>query len=768
MAVILTWLHGATAAVAGAFEPADFRAIDEAVSREIGSGNVPGAVVLVGGRKGTLYRRAFGYRALEPEKLPMTEETIFDLASLTKAVATTTAVMQLAEQGKLALDDRVERYWPEFGSSGKRGVRVIDLLAHTSGLRSGFSGDPAWSGYRAALERIEAEKLLWPPGTKFLYSDLNFVALGELVARVSGLPFEVYCDRRIFARLGMTDSGFRPGPEKHRRIAPTSYRNGRLLWGEVHDPTASRMGGVSGHAGLFSSADDLALFARALLGFGAAGSGTILRPETISAMAAPRVRANGNGWWGLGWEVAPAFDFSANGSPHLAFGHNGFTGTSLWIDPDSRHYAIVLASRLHPGDAGDAKPLRAEVARIVARALGRFPAEKKEARQAAAGETAGAGAGPVRVGVDRLVEQDFAPLAGRRVGLITNHTGVDHAGRRTIDLLSGTRRVGLKAIFSPEHGLAGGSEARVPSTVEPVTRIPVHSLYGSVRRPAGRMLEGIDALVFDVQDAGARFYTYITTMAYAMEAAAKRGIEFFVLDRPNPINASAVQGPVLDPDLKSFTGYFPMPVRHGMTAGELAAMFNGEAGIGARLRVLEMTGYRRTAWYDETRLRWIGPSPNLPTLAAAVLYPGVAMVEAANVSVGRGTDVPFQVVGAPWIDGAELADYLGRRKIPGLSFKAASFTPGSDRYRDRLCHGVRLIVEDREQLDTPALGIELASALYRLYPGQFELEKNLALVGARWVLQAIKEGRDPKAIARAWAPSLEAFGRVRAKYLLYR
>jgi uncharacterized protein YbbC (DUF1343 family) len=379
---------------------------------------------------------------------------------------------------------------------------------------------------------------------------------------------------------------------------------------------------------------------------------------------------------------------------------------------------------------------------------------------------AGVAAG-VQTGADILAAEGFAPLKGLRVGLITNHTGLDRTGNRTIDLLHDAPGVKLAAIFSPEHGLYGIADEKVASGMEPGLDLPVYSLYGEVRRPTGKMLAGLDALVFDVQDAGARFYTYVSTMAYAMEAAARRSIPFYVLDRPNPITASAVQGPVMDPDLESFTGYFPLPTRHGMTVGELARLFNAENGIGADLHVVAMRGYRRGEWYDQTGLPWVAPSPNLRTLAEAALYPGVAMVEGANVSVGRGTDSPFELLGAPWIDGERLAAYLNGRKITGVMFQPTEFTPAESRFKDQLCHGVRVVLTDRDALDAPALGVEIVGALHRLHPADFQLDKTLGLVGARWVLQAIREDEDPRSIARRWQASLAAFQRLRAKYLLY-
>jgi uncharacterized protein YbbC (DUF1343 family) len=383
------------------------------------------------------------------------------------------------------------------------------------------------------------------------------------------------------------------------------------------------------------------------------------------------------------------------------------------------------------------------------------------------GEEQGSNNKKVETGIDVLAEGKFSLLAGLRVGLITNHSGIDSTGRRTVDLLHKAPGVKLVAIFSPEHGFFGKAEGKVSSMREPLTGLPVHSLYGEVARPTQKMLSGLDALLFDIQDAGARFYTYITTMGYAMEACAKKGIPFYVLDRPNPITASLVQGPILDRNLKSFTGYFPLPVRHGMTVGELARMFNAEKKVGVKLHVIKMGGYERTDWYDETGLLWVSPSPNLRTLTEAVLYPGVGMVEGANVSVGRGTATPFELLGAPWINGEKLALYLNNRKIDGIQFMPAEFTPSSSPFKHQLCRGIRIILLDRQVLDSPALGIEIASALYRLYPRDFQIDKTLGLVGSREVLQALKNGQDPTSIIQNWQPGLEDFHKVRAKYVLY-
>jgi uncharacterized protein YbbC (DUF1343 family)/CubicO group peptidase (beta-lactamase class C family) len=732
--------------------------IGAVVEDEIRAGRIPGAVVLIGHAGAVVYRRAFGERQVEPVRRPMTEDTIFDLASLTKVIATSTAVMQLVEAGRLHLDDPVVRYWPAFRPHGKARITVRDLLTHYSGLPPDLDLGAKWSGYGAALERIAAATPAGPRGRGFAYGDVNFAVLGELVRRVSGEPLDVYCAKHIFGRLGMRDTGFRPS--RRERVAPTAFVGGRLLAGAVHDPTARRMGGVGGHAGLFSTADDLAIFAQTMLDRGSAGAIRILRADTVSAMTTSQSPPGAAVHRGLGWDIDSGFAADWHAAlPDGSYGHTGYTGTSLWIDPASRSYVIVLTNRVHPDGRGDARPLRTRIAQLVAGALG-------------AGDRLPPGGRPdrprtVETGLDVLAAESFAPLSGLRVGLITNQTGLDATGRRTIDLLRAAPGVRLTAIFSPEHGLYGDMNGKVASGREPVTELAVFSLYGDVTRPTPTMLAGIDALVFDVQDAGVRFYTYVTTMAYAMEAAAAKGIPFYVLDRPDPISADVVQGPVLDDDLRSFTGYFPLPVRHGMTIGELARLFNAENGIGADLHVVAMRGYRRAQWYDETGLRWVAPSPNLRSLGEAALYPGVALVEGANVSVGRGTETPFEVVGAPWLSGEALASYLNRRSIPGVRFEPVSFRPTEQPFAGRACRGVRIVLMDRAVLDAPRLGIEIASGLQRLHRRQFHLDDTLGSVGARWVLEAIREGENPRGIARRWQAALEAYLALRARYLLY-
>jgi uncharacterized protein YbbC (DUF1343 family) len=378
-----------------------------------------------------------------------------------------------------------------------------------------------------------------------------------------------------------------------------------------------------------------------------------------------------------------------------------------------------------------------------------------------------AASGRTKTGIDILEEQNFAPLRGKTIGLITNQTGVDMAGRRTIDVLAHAPGVKLAALFSPEHGIGGKDDDTIANAVDPATRLPIYSLYGDTRRPTPEMLQNLDVLVFDIQDAGVRFYTYITTMAYCMEEAAKHHITFIVLDRPDPLGGEVIEGPMLDPGRTSFVGYFPMPVRYAMTLGELARMFNTENKIGSDLLVIAMKSWHRRETYDQTGLAWIPPSPNLRTLNAAFLYPGIEILQAGGISVGRGTDTPFEIFGAPWIQADVLAADLNRRNIPGVSFAPADFTPDDALYKGEACHGARITITDRAALRSMRMGMEIADALQRLYPEHFQLEKIITLLGSQATLEGLKRGDPPALIVAGWSDGLSQFPRTRAKYLLY-
>ena len=758
----------------------DLAVLDPIVQTAIQNHEVPGAVLVVGHDGQVIYRKAFGNSSLEPTRTPMAVDTVFDIASLTKVVATTTAVMQLVEQGKVRLNDPVVKYIPEFGQNGKADITVRDLLTHYSGLPPDLDLTHPWTGRDVGYSMAFASTPISPSGTRFVYSDINFIVLAGLIDRVSGLPLDAYCARNIFAPLGMSHTRFRPPADWSPRIAPTEYdEHGQMLRGVVHDPTVRRMGGVSGQAGLFSTADDLAKFAQALL-----DGRAVLSPMTIEKMTTPQQPPAATALRGLGWDIDSPFS-SNRGEllPVGSFGHTGFTGTSLWIDPTTRTYIILLTNAVHPRGQGSAISLRAKVATAVAAAIPLTVSEQDALRwksitgynEAMTAERHLAGRnGSVLTGIDVLELQGFAPLQGKRIGLLTNQTGADSAGRRTIDVLAHAPGVHLNVLFSPEHGVTGALDTtKVGNSRDAATGISVYSVYGGTdesRRPPEDVLKQLDAVVIDLQDAGVRFYTYETTVGYFLEAAAKAGIAVIVLDRPNPINGAFVQGPLSEPGRENFTDYGPVPVRHGMTLGELAQMFNAEHNIHAKLSVIAMQGWMRGDWYDSTSLVWTNPSPNLRSLTAATFYPGVALVEGTNVSVGRGTDTPFELLGAPWTNARELAQYLNARQIPGVRFVPVEFTPFSSNFAGQLCHGVNLVLTDRDLLDGPELGIELASALLKLYPEQFHAEKMLDILANQAVYNAIAKGmaEDPRRIALDWQDDLLKFQQLRQKYLIYK
>ena len=757
-------------------------AVDFVIQNAISDGTIPGAVLLVGHDGGVIYRKAYGERALEPRREPMTLDTVFDLASLTKVIATTTAVMQLVEQGKVRLNDPVAKYLPEFAQNGKDDITVRQLLTHYSGLEPDLDLKTTWEGKSTAYAMAFAETPEDAPGSKFSYSDINFIVLGALVERVSGETLDEYSERHIFAPLKMTRTRFMPPAVWVEGIAPTQYdENEHMLRGVVHDPTARRMGGVAGHAGLFSTGDDLSKFAQALLD----GGGGILSALSVEKMTQPEQPPSAPVLRGFGWDIDSPFSSNRGDLlPVGGFGHTGFTGTSMWIDPTTRTYIILLTNAVHPRGKTNAIALRSKVATAVAAALPLTTSEQEALRgQSITGYNEAQSAarrmsvrnGSVKDGIDVLEAHGFDLLQvggqKKKIGLVTNQTGVDAEGRRTIDVLASDAGVTLEAIFSPEHGVTGTLDTTdVKNSKDAATGVPVYSVYGgtdAARRPAADVMKSLDAVVIDIQDAGVRFYTYETTLGYFLEAAAAAGVEVIVLDRPDPITGSFVQGPVADAGRESFTNYWTVPVRHGMTLGELAKMFNAERSINAKLTVVPMEGWQRGDWFDSTGLGWVNPSPNLRSLTEAALYPGVALIEGTNISVGRGTDTPFEVVGAPWVKGRELAGYLNERGIFGVRFVPVTFTPAASVYSGQKCEGVNVVLTERNTLDAPELGIELAAALQRLYPANFKIGRMAELLVNQAAFEGLMAGTDPRRIAQDWQEELERFEVVRKKYLIY-
>ncbi|MBP7937086.1 MAG: DUF1343 domain-containing protein [Phycisphaerae bacterium] len=767
----------------GGFDLARMAWADKHIEAAIGRGELPGAVLLVGRGSQVVYRKAYGHKAVKPEKVVMTPDTVFDMASVSKPVGCATSIMLLIERGQLNLSDRVSRYFPDFAANGKRDVTVEQLLLHRGGLvpdnsLNDYRGTPAES-----LAKIFALKTIYDPGSGFDYTDVGYIMLGELVKVVDGRSLDQFARQELFEPLGMKDTGYMPSNELKPRCAPTEQRDGHWMIGEVHDPRAYALGGFAGHAGLFSTADDMARYCRMMLSGGTLDGKRILSELAVREMTRGRCLPDGTGCRGYGFDVSTGFS-SARGNLFEAgstYGHTGFTGTMFWIDPNHDCYVVLLTNAVHPDGKGTVIDLRRRVATVVASALIESPAEGylpamvrppvvAGAASNPTGETRNAVGKPAEVlcGIDVLKRDRFKLLEGRKVALITNHTGLDREGNRTLDLLIAAPNVKVVKLFSPEHGFYGKLDEKVGDAVDEKTGLKVYSLYGKTNRPTPEMLEGVDTIVYDIQDVGARFYTYVATMGYAMEEAAKGRLKMIVLDRPNPITGIRVDGPIYDKPNRAFTAFGPLPVVHGMTVGELAQMFNAEYKIDCDLTVVQVEGWKRTMWWDETGLMWVNPSPNMRNLTQATLYPAICLLEACNLSVGRGTDQPFECFGAPWIDGRKLVAALNGAKLPGVRFVPIQFTPvPGTKLAGKECQGIYVLLTDRNLFEPVRSGLTIGWHLSRLFGSQFEVDKMNNLVGNAQVTEAIKAVARPDELPKCWREPLDAFKKVRSQYLIY-
>jgi uncharacterized protein YbbC (DUF1343 family)/CubicO group peptidase (beta-lactamase class C family) len=758
--------------------------MDKAIEQAIAEQKCPGGVLWLE-HNGAVYHKAYGNRALVPKVERMTDDTIFDAASLTKVVACTPAMMLLVERGQVDLDATVQTYIPEFKGDGKEAITVRQLLTHTSGLRPDIETKTDWHGQHAAIQKASEEKLQAAPGTVLRYSDINLFVAGEIVQRVSKMPLEEFVKKNIYNPLGMKDTGYLPPQSKMKRIAPTEVVGGKPFRGIVHDPTSRHMGGVAGHAGLFFTASDLARYARMLLNEGSLNGTRIFKPETVRLMTSVQTPASISARRGLGWDIDSSYS-GPRGKlfPLGSYGHTGWTGTSIWIDPYSRTFLIFLSNRNHPGETGNVGALRSRLATLAAEAITDFdfehvpgalgpraeapagPAADKPTKADSATKKTPAGNLRTLSGIDVLRRDNFAPLKGLRVALITNHTGHDRERNSTIDLLFNAPDVQLKLLFSPEHGIRGNFDEKVADSYDEDTGLPIHSLYGKANKPTSEQLTNIDALVFDIQDVGCRFYTYTSTMGLTLEAAGENHKKYFLLDRPDPIDGNDIEGPVRAAK-GSFVAFHNVPLRYAMTLGELAQMFNEERNIHAELNVIKLENWRRDAWFDETGEPWSNPSPNMRNLNEAILYPGIGLLERA-LSVGRGTDTPFEIVGAPYIDDVKLAEELNGAGLHGVRFVPIQFTPKSSIHKEKLCSGVSILVTDRDRCNSVDVGLQIAKTLYRLYPDNFSLKKMSHLLLHDATLQALREDKPLGEIHALWEKDLQEFKARREKFLIYR
>lgn len=732
----------------------------------VAGGQVPGGVVLAGRGDEVLLAVAAGARRLVPSRQPMQLDTLFDLASLTKPLVTATLAMQLVEAGTLALGEPVGVYVPAFTGDGRDGALVRDLLTHSTGL-------PAWKNYLAQpptdasdrtsrFEAVVADVCRMPldytPGERFHYSDLGFILLGYIIERVAGQDLASLARKCIFAPAGVNRACFNPPPEIAETCAATEVLDGRPLQGLVHDENARYLGGIAAHAGLFATARDVACLCQMLLRCGLGERGRVLSPAAVAAMTLPQSRHPGQ-TRGFGWDIDSDYSPNVRGDvfPPRGFGHSGFTGTSVWVDPPSGLWLVVLTNRVHPTREGQVMGLRRRLANVVATAL--LPAVRPLRLPRPLSE--------VRTGLEVEKAQGWPTLRGRRLGLIVNHTSIDRGRRHLLDLLCTSDEVHVARVFAPEHGLRGALDGQFADGRDEATGLPVVSLYGSRQAPAPEHLADLDALVFDIQDAGERFYTYTTTMCLAMRAAAAASVSFVVLDRPNLLRLDLIAGPILDKPFTSLAEYHQVPMIHGLTAGELARLSRGEYGLDVDLTVVPCEGYGRDLWFDQTGLPWVNPSPNLRTMKAAVLYPAIGMLERCNLSVGRGTEAPFEYLGAPWMDGALVARRLNELNLPGLSFLPVEFTPIAREFAGEHCGGCYVDLVDREAFDPLRAGLHIARTLRSLYGKGFTVEAIGGLLGSREAAARLSELADVEELCAAWEPDLVQYREARRPYLLY-
>jgi uncharacterized protein YbbC (DUF1343 family) len=741
-----------------------FSDLEALVQQGIDANQMPGCVICVGRRSKIAYLKAFGERQVAPEPEAMTTDTVFDMASITKPVATATSIMSLVERGQIRLQDKVTRFFPEFGTHGKEAITIQDLLIHQSGLIPDNALADYELGPEIAWQKICDLKLVADVGTTFKYSDVNFVVLGKIVEAVSNLNLHDYSQSNIFIPLGMQETGYVPAEALRSRAAPTERRNDEWMRGEVHDPRAYLLGGIAGHAGLFSTATDIAKYAQMMLSRGSIhpsiSSATpskikrILSPQTIDLMT--RGFPVSSGLRGLGWDKQTGF--STNRGDLLteaAFGHGGFTGTVLWIDPRLDLFFIFLSNRVHPDGKGSVNSLAGQILNVVVSSL-----------QSTASDNIPRST--VLCGIDVLERDQFRLLEGQRVGLITNHTGRTRTGKSSVAVLNDAEQVKLTTLFSPEHGFEGRLDVpTIADSADPATGLTVHSLYGKTRRPTAEMLENVDTIVFDIQDIGTRFYTYISTMGEAMFAAAEHGKKFVILDRPNPINGVTVTGPMLDAGKESFVGFHSLPVRHGMTSGEIARMLKAERKLELSLEVVPCEGWQRSQTWDHTDLVWINPSPNMRNINQAILYPGIGLLEMTNVSVGRGTDTPFELIGSSWMDGRAVTQRLKDQYIPGVAFVPIEFQPTSGPFANELCGGFQILITDRNQLQPVRLGLEIAAILREVYPEQWQTKNLNRLLGNDRVAECIVDGLGIQTALDRTQDGIAEFIARRKTFLLY-
>lgn len=722
------------------------RALRNALDRAVRASGSPGAVALVGDISNTYFFEAAGSRQIVPRRKPATKDTLYDVASLTKVVATTPAVMLLRDQGIWSLDDDVTDHVP---IDAYKGITLRHLLTHTAGLIPYITFYDDVGSVDEALRRYAEDGIIAKPGEERAYSDAGYMLLARAVEHASGASFDEFCRKRIFDPLKMKRTGFNPANAWRDNCAATEHSEWRsgMIVGEVHDENAYAVGGVAGHAGLFTTAEDLAIFCRAVL------SGGLFDPAVLEEMT--RIgQVAVYPWQGLGWELDP-WDTEKKGSlpARTVFGHSGWTGVSMWLDRETQFFVVLLGNTCHPTrKTRDNHTLRGIFHAAVAQRW--YPNQAN-----------------THSGLDRLVNEQFKRLEDRNVAVLTNSAAKDQLGRPILDLLRQARGVALRYIYSPEHGFARTAEAgeAVQSRNE---EIPVISLYGDRAAPSPEELRDVDLLVVDLQDVGARYYTYMATMKAALAACAANGVEVLVLDRPNPLGGKVLEGPIAR-NTDSLVSSAPIPVRHGMTMGELAIFYRRWALKESELQlsVSGLDNWSPARFHWECALPWVPPSPNMPSAKTALLYVGTCLFEGTNLNEGRGTDEPFHVFGAPWFDAAGVITRVPARETIGCELEPATYTPRaipgkatSPKFLNEPCGGIRIHIRDPRTVRPFRLVLGLLSAIHDRHAGDFAFKPYFdTLAGSDVLRRQVQAGKTVDAIVGEYADELETFDRIRPK-----
>jgi uncharacterized protein YbbC (DUF1343 family) len=713
----------------------------------------PGCTVQVGSDQQPFWTAAFGYHDYS-DATPVTVDAIYDLASVTKVAGTTTVLMRLVALGKVRLDDPIGRWLPEFLAdtpdpeqrAQRERVTVEHLLTHSSGLGPWRPFHQQVDSYTDLIAEACRVPLVAEPGESHRYSDIGLMLAGEVAARAGGRPLAELERELVFDPLGMTNTWRCPPAELLSRIPPTEIdaATGELVHGVVHDENARAGEGQTGHAGLFATAEDLGKLAAELLR-AARGQSRLFPRQVVEQFFEPR--QVGGIRRAVGWNIVPD-------SGGRLLSHTGFTGTSMQLDLRRNRYIVLLTNRVHPTrDNQQIGRVRREVRAAVERQF-----ESMD-----------------HPGIERQFAELQQTLEGKRVGLLTNPSSVDAEYRFLADRLHASSQVTLVCLFAPEHGLRGDRQAgqKVQDYVDDATGLPVYSLYSQRRIPTPEQLAEFDVLLCDLQDVGARFYTFVWTVVSVMEAAARENKRVVIFDRPNPIGLAHMEGAPtrLNAGLVGpvWSGQpFGVPTRHGMTVGEIATLVNEAwAENKADLTVVRVPGYSRSTRFVETGYPWVMPSPNMPTLDTAAVYPGTCVFEGTNLSEGRGTTRPFELIGAPFVQPRRVVARLNDAGLPGVRFREAWFTPTFEDHADQLCGGVQVHVTDPDAFQPVRTGLVMLKAFCDLYPKQVTVTSFASrLMGVPDLHHRIwTESAD--SLIDDWQADLLEFQQLRQPYLLY-